>query len=72
VVPQRCPHPRRRIHPGDLERDVTFDEHHGPDRAAVDDAYRAKHGNSSYVDAMVTPDAAATTLRVLPLQRKEP
>ena len=51
---------------------MTFDEHHGPDRAAVDDAYGAKYGNSSYVDAMVTPDAAATTLRVLPLQRKEP
>jgi hypothetical protein len=61
-----------RIHPGDFERDVTFDEHHSADSAAVDAAYRAKYGNSSYVDAMVTPDAAATTLRVLPLQRKEP
>jgi hypothetical protein len=36
------------------------------DRAAVDAAYRAKYGRSSYVDAMVTDSAAATTRRVTP------
>lgn len=36
------------------------------DQAAVDGAYRAKYGRSSYVDAMVTDAAAATTLRLVP------
>jgi hypothetical protein len=35
------------------------------DRAVIDDAYRRKYGRSSYVDAMVTPQAAATTLRLV-------
>jgi hypothetical protein len=36
------------------------------DQAVIDEAYRAKYGRSSYVDAMVTTDAAATTLRLSP------
>jgi hypothetical protein len=50
---------------GDIDRDVTFADYE-TDAGAVDDAYHAKYGRSSYVDAMVAPDAAATTLRVLP------
>ena len=49
-----------------VARDVTFDPDHDCHRSAIDDAYRAKYGRSSYADAMVTPDAAATTLRLLP------
>jgi hypothetical protein len=36
------------------------------DRAAVDNAYRAKYGRSSYVTAMTTDEAAATTMRITP------
>ena len=55
-----------RLRAGAVERDVTFDEDHDADRTAVDDAYRAKYGRSSYVDAMVAPDVATTTLRLAP------
>jgi hypothetical protein len=53
------------VRAGGIDRAVTFDGDHGADRSAVDDAYAAKYGRSSYVDAMVTPNAAATTLRLL-------
>jgi hypothetical protein len=61
-----------RLRAGRVERDVTVDEDHGADRAAIDDAYRAKYGRSSYVDAMVTSDAAVTTLRLLPRGENDP
>ena len=32
----------------------------------IDDAYRVKYGRSPYVDAMVSAEAAATTIRLLP------
>jgi hypothetical protein len=54
------------VRAGGLRRDVTFDEDPGADRGEIDDAYRTKYGRSSYLDAMVTPDAAATTLRLVP------
>jgi hypothetical protein len=54
------------LHAGGLDDDVAFDEDHGTDRTEIDAAYRAKYGRSSYVDAMVTSDAAATTLRLVP------
>ena len=61
-----------RIRAGNVERDVIVEECPDAERAAVDDAYRTKYGSSSYADAMVTSDAAATTLRVSPLHRKDP
>jgi hypothetical protein len=51
---------------GTVERDVSFDSDHRVDQSDVDAAFRAKYGRSSYVDAMVTPDVAATTLRLVP------
>jgi hypothetical protein len=33
---------------------------------SVDDAYRAKYGRCGYVDTMLGPDAAGTTLRIVP------
>ena len=54
------------VRAGGLERDVTFAADHTADPAAIDDAYHAKYGRSSYVDAMVTPEAVATTLRLVP------
>jgi hypothetical protein len=47
------------------EHRVRLDRADDVDRSVIDDAYRAKYGRSSYVDVMVTPDAAATTLRLV-------
>jgi hypothetical protein len=41
------------------------------DHLAVDAAYGAKYGRSSYADAMVTDTAAATTLRLTPTSGSE-
>jgi hypothetical protein len=57
---------RARVRVDGIEHDVAFDVADSVDRAAVDAAYRDKYGRSSYVDAMVAPDAAATTLRIVP------
>jgi hypothetical protein len=57
---------RGRIRVSGTEHDVRFEAAGDVDRTAVEDAYRAKYGRSSYVDAMVTDDAAATTLRLIP------
>jgi hypothetical protein len=55
-----------RLRAGGIELDVTFDADHDADRTAIDDAYRAKYGRSSYVDAMIVPEVATTTLRLVP------
>ncbi len=55
-----------RVRAGGVERDVTFADAGDIDRGAVDDAYRQNYGRFSYVDAMVTPAAVATTLRLYP------
>jgi hypothetical protein len=57
-----------RIRAGGLERDVTFEPAAAVDPAGIDGAYRAKYGRSTYVDAMVNPDAVATTLRLIPVE----
>jgi hypothetical protein len=54
-----------RVRTGGTEHDVTL-EPAAVDVDAVDAAYRSKYGRSPYVDAMVTDDSAATTLRLLP------
>jgi hypothetical protein len=55
-----------RLRAGGIERDVTVDADHDADRTAIDGAYRAKYGRSSYVDAMIVPEVATTTLRLVP------
>ena len=54
-----------RIRAGGLTRDVAFVEPDDPDHA-IDRAYRAKYARypRSYVDPMVSPNAAAATLRL--------
>jgi hypothetical protein len=57
-----------RIRAPALERDVLLEDvevTYPRVRGAVDDAYRAKYGRSPYVAAMVTAEAADTTLRIL-------
>jgi len=55
-----------RIRAGGVERDVSFEQADAIEPARIDDAYRAKYGRSSYVDAMLSPGAASTTLRLIP------
>jgi hypothetical protein len=57
-----------RIRAGGVERDVSFEQANAIQLARIDDAYRAKYGRSSYVDAMVGTGAASTTLRLIPLE----
>jgi hypothetical protein len=62
--------PEGRIRAGGVDREVTFEEASNADQAAIDQAYRAKYA-SSYVDAMVTPDARAATLRLIAARRRD-
>ncbi|MGN6676959.1 MAG: DUF2255 family protein [Streptosporangiaceae bacterium] len=55
-----------RITAGGIEHDVSFEKADAAEPALVDRAYRAKCGRSSYVDAMVSAQAAVTTLRLIP------
>ena len=57
---------------GGVERDVTLEPAPDVDSQAVDAGYRAKYGRSSYVDAMVTPNATGATLRVVPIDKEQP
>jgi hypothetical protein len=57
-----------RIKAGGVESHVSFEQADGVVPSLVDDTYRAKYGRSPYVDAMATPDAVATTLRLVPLK----
>jgi hypothetical protein len=57
-----------RISAGGIETDVAF-EAAAPETAdAIDAAYRKKyhHHGAQYVDSAVTPEARATTIRLLP------
>ncbi len=54
---------------GGIDKDVTFMEVSDPDiNDAVDAAYRSKYGHydAEYVDPMVTPEAHAATIRLVP------
>ncbi len=55
---------RGRVNAAAAGYDVVLEPAPDVDQAAVDAAYRAKYGRASYVDAMVTDAAAATTLRL--------
>jgi hypothetical protein len=61
-----------RIRVAGVEHDVTFEPAPDADARAIDAGYRAKYGRSSYVDAMVTPSATATTLRIVPIDEEQP
>jgi hypothetical protein len=57
-----------RIRAGGLERDVTFAEPDPSVHAAIDEAYHAKYDRygPAMVGTVVTPDAGAVTIRLLP------
>lgn len=57
------------IQSGGVDKDVTFVEETDPaTNDQIDDAYRTKYRTYShtYVDPMLTPDARATTLKLVP------
>jgi hypothetical protein len=61
--------PKGRVRAAGVERDVTFTEVGDEGRDAVDRAYREKYASryaSTYVDPMLTTDAAAATFRLVP------
>jgi len=61
--------PEGRIRAAGVERDVTFKELGAEGHDAIDNAYRDKYASrfaSAYVDPMLTQDAAAATLRLIP------
>ena len=49
--------------------DVRFEPVDGPINDRVDDAYRAKYCGSPYLDAMLSGNARAATLRITPRNR---
>ncbi|GAA1643076.1 DUF2255 family protein [Georgenia ruanii] len=59
---------RGRIRAGGVDREVRFAEADAGLRAAVDRAYRSKYGRygEAYVGPMVSDDAAASTLQLIP------
>ncbi len=60
--------PAGHIRSGGVERDVAFAESGDAGRDAIDQAYRAKYAGryaSNIVDPIVSPDAAAATLRLV-------
>jgi hypothetical protein len=60
--------PEGHIRAGGVDRDVTFAETGDAGQEAIDQAYRAKYAGryaSSIVDPMVSPGAAAATLRLI-------
>ncbi|NJC71589.1 DUF2255 family protein [Planosporangium thailandense] len=58
--------PEGRIRVGGVEREVAFEEPADADHGAIDRAYRSKYARygGTYVDPMVSPGAAAATLRL--------
>ena len=61
-------HHHGRIRAAGVERDVVFHEPDDLDHPAIDRAYRTKYAQhgARYVDPMVSPKAAAATLRLVP------
>jgi hypothetical protein len=60
--------PEGRIRAGGVERDVAFAEAGDAGQDAIDQAYRAKYASRyarNIVDPIVSPDAAAATLRLV-------
>lgn len=60
--------PEGHIRAGGVDRDVVFAETGDAGQEAIDQAYRAKYASryaSSIIDPMVSPGAAAATLRLI-------
>jgi hypothetical protein len=62
--------PRRqkagRIIAAGMTKEVTFEPVDGPINERIDDAYRAKYHNSSYLKPMIGTRARSATIRIMP------
>jgi hypothetical protein len=63
-----------RVKAGGVQRDVTFVEANDAPNDEIDRAYRAKYGRyaASIVNTVLTPQARAATLRVVPRETERP
>ena len=55
-----------RIIAAGMTREVTFEPVAGELNHQIDDAYRAKYYDSSYLNSMISPRARAATIKVMP------
>ncbi|MBL3960939.1 DUF2255 family protein [Burkholderia sp. KCJ3K979] len=55
-----------RIVAAGMTRNVWFEAVHGPVNDRIDDAYRAKYANSSYLEPMISEQARAATVCITP------
>lgn len=60
-----------RIHAGGVDKDVRFAEAGGDINDAIDGTYRTKYRRypAIYVDHVVSPEARATTIKLVPAQQ---
>jgi len=63
-----------RVKAGGVQRDVTFVEANDAPNGEIDRAYRAKYGRyaASIVNTVLTPQARAATLRLVPREDARP
>lgn len=57
-----------RIQAAGITKDVRFEPVEGPVSDRIDDAYRAKYKNSSYLNAMIGTRARSATIEILPCE----
>jgi hypothetical protein len=55
-----------RITAAGTTKDVTFEPVDGPINDRIDEAYRAKYGNSPYLASMISAGARAATVKITP------
>ncbi len=59
-----------RIIAAGMTREVAFEPVDGPINDRIDDAYRAKYGNSPYLAPMISARARAATVRIDPREKR--
>ena len=60
-----------RIIAAGLTKEVTFEPVEGPINDRIDEAYRAKYGDSPYLDPMIVARARTATVKVMPREVEE-
>ena len=58
-----------RIIAAGMTKEVVFEPVEGPVNVRIDDAYRAKYGNSPYLGAMIGSHARSSTVKIMPRDR---
>jgi hypothetical protein len=60
-----------RIIAAGVTKEVTFEAVEGSINNRIDEAYRAKHGDSPYFDPMIVARARTATVKVMPREGEE-